>query len=475
MGLAQDNLIYALFEGLTRVDSTGNVSTAMTESMQVSGDMKTYTFVLKDSQWSNGDPVRAQDFVLSITSQLDPAMKAPRAYMLLPIKGAKERLSGIAVSDDELGLQAIDDKTLKFELEKSTPYFLQLCATPAYFPVHKIANGKIITNGPFMIASKDAEKIVLQKNPVYWGRLPIKLDEIEMRLSSDHNAFRDFEKKQLDWVGAPCMALSDRALQQLNHTSMLQSAPACGVEFIRINTKKSPFTSLRMRKAFMLAINAQKIIDQVMDQDEEAATTFVPKVLGLNNPQTKISYDKERAPEMFAEALREMNTTASELPKITLSFVEQRRTREIAQIIKENIQDALGIELVLQAKTDKEFFTDKASSTYMLTLESWFADYFDATSFLSIFEQTNSSLNTTGWHNNFYNELLEQASEEQDLQQRLELLSQAQEILLKELPVIPIFNFTFTSAKNPTLEGAYLTPMGILELDTAYKLELQLK
>ncbi len=477
-GFSNANLVQLLFEGLTRTDQKGNILPGTAESIQPSADMRSYTFQLRDCKWSNGEPVTAYDFEESWKSQLKPETKAPTGYMLFPIKGAKAAFEGTG-SIDDVGIHALDNKTLLVTLENPTPYFLQLTATSSYFPINKQwvsehsewkedEQHACVSNGPFALSSwKDHEAIILEKNPNYWDKESVRLTKIDFPVLDDFAATTLFEQGRLDWVGSPVSAITRDAYDGLKANDTLHNAPAAGTQFLRVNVEQQPFTNQKMRKAFFQAINSQAIIDQVMQGSQQAATSFVPPALGLEASHADASYDVAQAQTLFEEALAEMNMSRQKMPTITLAFPASDRGQKMAEMLKSNWKEAFDVDVQLKPCDNRGFYDTLFAKDYTLASGSWFADYFDPMSFLSIFQYRENGTNNTQWANAEYTKLLEDSCRAANPQERLRLLQAANDILMQEMPVLPLFYYSFSFAKNKQLQ-AELSPFGLMQLNQAY-------
>ena len=463
--LSSMNICQLLYEGLTRCDQKGNILPAMAENIQISPDMKTYTFKIRSSKWSNGDLVTAADFEHSWKSQLNPQTKSDCCYLLFPIKGAMDAAYGKA-SIDSIGVQAPDDTTLVVTLENPTPYFLQLTSTTAYYPINK--KELQVTNGPFMIASlATGEAIELAKNEQYWDKANIHLNKINFCLKDDLDLTTLFEKGQLDWIGAPVSQMAQDALDNLKANGSFTIAPAAGTQFLRVNVEKGPFINAKIRKAFCLAVDNQAIVDTVMQGNQLVATNFLPPMIAPTEKQYYTPHDLQAARELFEQGLGEINQSRQNISPVKLMYISSQKQDQMAQALAQNWKEAFDVNVDLDPCEPKAFYKKLFAGNYDLASSSWFADYFDPMSFLSIFQYKENGTNATGWSNADYTRLLEQSCLEIDPQKRTDLLLQAQDILMNEMPVLPLFHFSFSFAKNPQLQ-AELSPLGAMQLSQGY-------
>ena len=264
-------VIHMLYEGLLRNGADGQPAPAIAESYSVSPDQMTYTFILRPSAWSNGEPVTAADFEETWKTLLAPSFPSPNAYQLYPIRGAQAAKEGRA-STDAVGVRAVDDKTLVIELEQPTPYFPSLLATHFFYPAHaslrhapsdasSSSGSQIATNGPFALEKwLKHNELTAIPNPHYWDRSNVHLDQISLILLDNPTALQLFQRGELEWTGSPLSTLSIDALASLKKQGGLEVMPAAGTYLLRINTEKPPFTSPKMRQAFALALNRADLV-----------------------------------------------------------------------------------------------------------------------------------------------------------------------------------------------------------------------
>lgn len=242
------NLAKMFMEGLTRTGKNDEITLAQAQSITVSEDQLIYTIKLKDSKWSNGDTVTAQDFSYAWKKVLAPEFISDNAYQLFVIKNAKDIKNG-GIPNSLLGVNCPDEKTIVIELEQPVPYFNKLLSMPVFFPVNQKTDRKnpnwaqskdtFVSNGPFQIASwNHNDQITAVKNPLYWDQKNVKLAEIEMVMVSEDTGIQMFESAQLDWEGSPFSALPVDAIPTLKKASEFNQSQALATYFVSINTKK---------------------------------------------------------------------------------------------------------------------------------------------------------------------------------------------------------------------------------------------
>ncbi|MBJ7449926.1 MAG: peptide ABC transporter substrate-binding protein [Parachlamydiales bacterium] len=474
-------MVGAIFEGLTRMDSNSQPQLALAESINISQDGLTYTIKLRPSTWSDGTPVTAKDFAYTWTSTLDPKFLSTYAYQLYPIKNAKQAKEG-KVKLEEVGVKALDDLTLIVTLNNPTPYFTSLLATPTYFPINQKMDLKnkqwadnsgpdYICNGPFnMINWRHNDEIIVTKNTKYWDASSVKLNQITLVIVGDNttelNMFQDHE---LDWAGEPFSQLPSEAFAYLKKEKIINTYPVSGDMWLEFNVTTAPFNNEKLRLAFAYAVNRQIIVDNILQGGEQPAFGIVPPTMNVDFTPTFKDHDTELAKTLFAQALDEMKISKDQLPAISYTYNSNSLNQLIAQAVQEQWFQTFGVLVTLKALDWKVYLQQLGQKQFQIARMGWVADYDDPMSFLEIFETTAADGNNfTGWHNPQYQDMLEKARSTTDVVERKKLQSQAQTLLMKEMPIIPLYFVNFSYLKNPALQGVVLTTMGIADFKKAY-------
>ncbi len=471
-------LMKMFFEGLTRINAQEEAELALAEKVEISDDLKTYTFHLKPTTWSNGDPLTASDFIYAWKNTLDPKLAYDNAYQLYVIKNAKEIKAG-KLSPDTLGASAVDALTLKIELEQPTPYLMQLLSFPIFFPISQkidelgsgwtLDTNLYVGNGPFMPSEwKHKDENLPIKNLKYWDVDQVKLTQIHMMMVSEETEMKLFEQKQLDWAGSPLSTLSLDAIAALKQQGVLQIKPILGTYFLRANTHKSPFDHVLIRKAFALAINRKDIVEHITQGNQLPAKSLVPPSLNLENISTIRDGAIEDARLLFQRALREAQMALEHLPKITLTYPASERNHRIAQALQQQWFSTFHVPIKLEALESKVYFERLSKQDYMLAAGSWLADYIDPMSFLEVFKHKSSSTNNTEWENERYMHLLDESAKIVDSPLRSKVLGQSEKILMEAMPIIPVYHYTMLYLKNDALKSVVFTSLGSIDFKWAY-------
>lgn len=471
--LPTTTVLHMLFEGLMRASFNGGIDPGVAEKVEISEDQCTYTFTLRDTKWSNGDILTANDFAKTWLSVLDPKFAAPNAYQLYVIKGAKERKESNG-REENVGIYAINDKTLVVELKEPTPYFLELTTTDFYFPVHSsirdnLKATSVIGNGPFKLDhwTRNSEIEVI-RNPNYWDAPVVNFDSIQIVIVGEHSAMQMYKNGELDWVGSPMSDIPQDAMQSLKEDEELRFAPAAGTHWFKFNVTKAPFNNQKLRKAFAYAIDRKSIVDHIMQGEQIPATGIVPPVLGLTQTSYFEDHNISSAWNLFQEALIEMNLDLETLPPIILCYKAGDRNHKLVQAVQQQWKKVFGVEVVLQACEYKSLVDKIGRADFQIAVGSWFADFADPINFLEVFKYKSTPTNGTGWENENYITFLNQSATALTPQERVKLLQLAQSELMDHMPVVPLFYSMFNYVKDITLYGVYFSELGYLDFKNAY-------
>jgi oligopeptide transport system substrate-binding protein len=474
-GLSEDTtsgaIIRATFEGLTRTGEDGKQHESAAEKIEVSPDGLTYKFTLRDNKWSNGDPVTAHDFEFAWKRALDPKTGSNYAYQLYYIKNGEKYNKGQAKAD-EVGVKALDDKTLEVKLENPTPFFLELTSFYTYYPVNKKvveANpnwaaeaSTHVGNGPFKMETwEHKSKLVLVKNDNYWDKDAVKLDRIEFSMVEDENTeLSMFDNGELDWAGAPLSMLPTDAIPALKESGKMHTQPIAGTYYFKFNTEKPPFNNVKIRKAFAYAINRQAIIDNVTQTNQQPAMGYVPPSMAVtSNPYFKDN-DVETAKKLLTEGMKELGI--SKLPAITLSYNTSEAHKKIAEAIQDQWKKAFGVDVKLENKEWKVFIEDLHQGNYMVGRSGWLGDFNDPINFLEMFKEKDGGNNDTRWENAKYKELLNQSALQKD-EERKKTLAEAEKILMDEMPIAPIYFYTDSWVQSDKVKGVIVDGLGHID------------
>jgi oligopeptide transport system substrate-binding protein len=437
----------SLFEGLCRFNVDGRPEPGMAERWEASADGKSYLFHLREgTHWTDGEPVTAHDFAQAWTRALKPETGSDYTSLLHVIRGGKAFTEGTNTDPASLGIQVIDAKTLRVELENPTPYFLDLCAIQTFAPVPMrtlekhgtawIKPAHIITNGAYLLEQWHIDDhIRLRKNPRYWDAAHVKMATVEVKPVQDANtALNFFHTGQCDLDKG---MMPPTLIDELKRQPWFHTGPFLGTWFIRINTQKKPFDDVRVRQAFALALDKRRIVESITKLGERPAYAITPPGVGAGyQPPAGLEFDTEKARELLAAA---GFPGGKGFPLIEYLYIPLPIERSIAIELQAMWQRHLGITVNLQKQEQKIWLSSMRNLDYHLCRSSWVGDYNDATTFLDMF-LAESGNNRTGWKSSTYDGLLAQAAKEAETTRRHALFEQAESLLIREQSVVlPVY------------------------------------
>jgi|GEM_PF-3252618 len=453
------NMIQLTYEGLTRMQDTGKISPGVAKRVSVSDDGCIYTFYLHECTWSNQDPITSKDFELTWKSILNDDVVCPSKHLFFVIKNAKNIAEKTAPLDD-LAVRCIDEKTLEVTLEHPCAYFPNLVACHAFFPIHNTLRDnkdttQRISNGPFTADMND-KKLILKKNNQYLDKHKILLDEVHFFVVENNQALKLFETGKLDWVGFPCMSMPQENLLHITQTKHLKSCQVAKLFYLQINCNNQYMKNINLRKAFCQALDKKSIGTDILGSLHETQNTQLPTLQGT-------AYGFEDTEKLLKTSLTELGIHQSDLQSLTLVYCnEEAQFREIAEKIQSNYKRVFSLDITPIPCSAREYNEKKASGDYSLLITSTTCDFLDQSCYLEAVSKV------PGWHNERYLSLLSKADFEIDSSKRIDLLEKAHKILLEDVPIVPLFQGTYTYLKNDDLTNAKVTPLGFLDLRYAH-------
>lgn len=448
-----------MYENLVTLDDDDNTVPGAAESWDYDEDTLTYTFHLrKDGVWTNGDPVTAKDFEFAWSQALNPDVASDYAYFLYFIKNAEKYFNG-EVTWDEVGVKVVDDYTLEVTLEQPTPYALFLFSFGTLAPINQRFYEAVgadlysteaqyfCTNGPFALTEwSHNDKIVMQKNDAWHGAADVEVEEIDWKIITDANAaLSSFLAGDLDMVG---LGTGELIKQATAAGATIQSYTDGSAFYIYFNNNDQYLSNVNLRRALFNAIDAQKEIDTVWQNDNEPMTSFTaPGVAAADGTSFagKVgelyapSRDQEKAKEYLATALSELGCTVDDLSAhLSIDCGDSATSIAEASFYQEQWRQVLGIEVTVNSMITKQGSQNRKTGNYVMSVTGWGPDYNDPNTFLDLWV-TDGGNNQTGFSNERYDELIDLASTETDLEKRESYFIECEQIIADQLPVGPAF------------------------------------
>ncbi len=472
----------------------------------------TYTFKLRDGiKWSDGKPVTAGDFVYSWKRLATPATAADYCYMIDMVKGYAEINGGIPEKDaqgnvvlgedgqpvikeyadpDTLAVEAPDDKTFVATLTYDCPYFLEICAFPAAFPVredvvsadpdgwtHNVST--YISNGAYTLTQwEHNSQIVMAKNENYYDYDKLGPDTITFKLMDDNNAMlTGFNSGELDFIED--MPVDE--IPSLLNSGDLRIVPYIGTYYVCYNVEKAPFNNPKVRQAFTLAIDAQYIVENVTQTGQVPASGFVPSGVAGVGPDFRAEggdywtpatddaqYEKncEQARQLLAEA---GYPNGEGFPTVTYLYNASDNHKKIGEALQQQWQTALGVEVKLENQEWAAFLETRKEGNYQIARNGWIADYNDPISFLDMW-LTGGGNNDAQYSNPDYDAAINEAKSTADPEARMAAMHRAEDIIMgQDWALGPIYFYTQKYMLNSDVKGMYYTPLGYFFFDRCTK------
>lgn len=448
-GQLEGRLCAALYEGLTRKDARGKAVPGTAEKWSVSPDGRTYTFTLRENlQWSNGDPLTAEDFRYSWLRALHPSTASPYAEILFFINGAQSYHSGGA-DPESVGIRVIDPRTLEIRLEHPTPFFPSLISFTTYLPVHRATVEKFgdrwtrpenwVGNGPYRLLDwKINDRVSLTKNTKYHHPENVALNRIDaLSIARASTAFNLYCSGQADLLLDKGM-IPSLILPQLRGRPDFHPGPLLATYFYRFNVTRAPFDDPRIRRAFALAIDKEAITEKITRGGEPIAQALTPRGISAYQPPEGLSRDMDTARGLLRQA---GYPGGRGFPRVSILYNKSELNEQIAVEIQAQWKRELGIEVDLRNQEWATYLRSLDTLDFDIARSSWVGDYDDPNTFLDCFV-TGRGNNRTGWSNPQYDSLLASALAEPNPANRFRILQKAETLLVTEaLPIFPIYHF----------------------------------
>lgn len=471
----ENRVIGDYIEGLLTENAKAEAIPGQAESWDISEDGTVYTFHLRDGiQWSDGTPVTADDFVFAFQRLFNPATAADYAYLQFPIKNSEKINSGEITDFNELGVKAIDDKTLEITLEASTPFFLDALTHYTAYPVPKHLVEKlgddwtkvenIVGNGPYLIKEwLPGSYVRSEKNPDYYDAADVKIDEVFYHVLEDQaaalNRYRagefdiltDFPADQYQWL-------------QENMPGQAHVVPFLGVYYYVMNQEPGQVLSdARIREALSTTIVREVIGPDILGTGELPAYGWVPP--GTNN-YVENAYQPEWASIPYEDRVahaKELMTEAGYGPDKPLTLQLRYNTNDNHQRIAVAIAamwEPIGVKIELFNAETAVHYDALRAGDFQVGRAGWLLDYNDPSNTLDLLKTGVSQDGKMNWGNNYgrysnpdYDKLMVQASTELDLKARGELLAQAEKIAMDQFAAIPIYWYVSKDVVSPKISG----------------------
>ncbi len=467
-GDIESKIIQALFEGLVIKNAdTLEPEPGVAESWDISDDGRTYTFhIRQNARWSDGTALTAEDFRWSWERALTPELGSQYNYMLFPIVNAEQYATGAITDFSQVGVKVLDPYTLEVQLREPTPYFLQVLDHHSTFPVPRATieafgsptdrlsrwsrAGSHVGNGPFKLVEWQVNShIRVERNEHYWDNATTKLNAIVFypvdSQTTEERMFRDGQLHQTYDV-----PLDKVPVYQAEQPDLIHVSPYLGTYFYTINITRPGLDDVRVRRALAMAIDRELLSETVTLGVYTPGYSIVPPGTLGYEPDKLFEYNPEEARRLLAEA---GYPGGQGFPTFTILYNTLEQHQKIAVAIQQMWNKELGINVQIQNQEWQVYLNSQDVMDYDIVRRGWIGDYVDPQGFLDLFV-TNGGNNHTGFSNPRYDEIISrEAPATQDRDARYALYHEAEQILMSEMPALPLFVYQSKHLKHPSVKG----------------------
>ena len=474
-GIPESNVLYGLYEGLVRADGADlHPTPGVAMSWDISPDQMTYTFHLRpDARWSNGTPLTARDFVGSWRRALSPKLAGLLSYYLFPLKNAEAYNKGTLKDFEQVGVHAVDDHTLRVDLAHPTPYLLRLMLQRYYFPVYLPGVEKgggledrgnqnwtraehFVGNGPYVLTEwTPNQRIVGRKNPNYWNRDHLRINEVRYYPMEDANveegAFRAGLIHKTSSGNIPVAKMDGYRREK---SSLLHIDPYLGSYYYMLNTTRPALADVRVRRALAMSIDRESLVKNVARGGQLPAFNYTPPGTSDYLCRTVIPYDPAGARKLLADA---GHPGGAGLPPLEILINTSELHRPLAEAVQAMWKKELGLDVRLNNQEWKVYLNSRAMMDYTVCRAGWIGSL-DPSFFLENFLSGGAN-NLTGFASPEYDRLVHQAQVTLDPKARNECFQQAEAILMESAPIVPIYFYTNIYLLKPGVQGWHSNPV----------------
>ena len=472
-------------DGLMQMDADGQAVNALAESVDVSEDGLTYTFhIRKDANWSNGDPVTAADFIFAWQRAVDPEVASEYSYMLSDIGqivNAQDIIDGTK-DKSELGVKAVDDKTLEVKLNVSVSYFLSLMYFPTFYPVNQkffescadtyaTSPETTLSNGAFILDEYQpaATTIHLTKNADYYDADKVKLEGLNYQVIQDsQQALMSYQSGDLDMT-----LVNGEQVDQVKDDPSYKAIGAGYLWYISPNMKEvKELQNKNIRYAITMALNREAITTDVLKDGSAPTYTAVPMDFAAGPDGSDFSADQEKFKEVCrfdaAAAVEYWNKGLEELgaKEITITMIHDADDApiKVAQVVKEQLETTLpGLTVELQQMPKKERVQRMQEGEFELGLTRWGPDYADPMTYLGMWVTKNAN-NYGFWSNSKYDEIIAECTTGEtamDAKARWAALYDAEQLVMDEAVIFPLYTQCNAELISTNVSGIEFHPVAL--------------
>jgi oligopeptide transport system substrate-binding protein len=465
-------VLQQVMAGLYRLDENTKPVPAMAESVDISDDGLNYTFTLRDGiKWSNGDPVTSHDFKYAWLRALDPDTAGQYAYIISTfVKGADEFNTGEGSAED-VAIETPDDKTLKVTLLYPSPFWLGLTSFFTYYPQNQKFveeqgdnyaqnENALLYNGPYTLTSFSSTKgVTYVKNKDYWNAENVDIAKIDAEAITEiPTAVNLYESGQLDET-----EIDQTYVDQYRGKPQFLQKNEFATGYLVPNLKEPIFQNENVRRAIQMGFDREVVSYKILNDGSTPATGLVP--VGIAGPgdqtfreaegPTMPDFDPQMAKELWQKGVQEVG----EDPEIELLVDDESSSKDVATFLQSQFEK-MGAKISVNVQPFDQRLELESKGQFQFVWSAWYADYDDPMTFLDMWEST-SAYNTSEYKNERYDQLIRDAREEADSAKRMDMLLEAERILVEDdAAVAPMRFYGVSYLVRPTIKNFVAQPYG---------------
>lgn len=452
-----------IYEGLLRLDKEGNYIGGVAESFREEGNRLIFK-LRKNAKWSDGSKITPKDFIFAFKRVLDPNVAAQHAEMLFPVKNAAAYYEG-KVTEEELGIKAINEDTLEIILESPAAYFKYILTLPISVPLkedfYKTRKDKyaikledFLFNGPYKITDLNGDEVLLEKNEHYWNHKEIKIPKIKYIVSKDFKAVdKLIENNEIDMS-----RVENYNLARYRNNGVLDTFLNGRVWYLDYNLNNTYLQNKKLRQAIFYAIDREKYVKEIKKDGSISSKLVISSIISGYGGKYRDSYpetnilngsDVENAKRLYKEALKELG-----LSSLKLNLLSGNSDPEMLEIqfIQEELKTKLGLETEITTVPFKERLSRTRAGNYDIVLNTWSPKFDDPLSYLERWRKEDGK-NTDIWSKAKYNGLVKEISKMGTSKERDRKINEAEMILIEEAVIAPIYFSVENHYRNPKIKN----------------------
>jgi len=458
-------------EGLYRSDENHIPQLAIAEEHETNDDETVHTFTIRDAEWANGEPVTAHDFEYAWKRTFEVAGHYSDMFVTANVKNAQAVLDE-EMSPDELGVEALDEQTLEVTLEGPSPLFKNLLTFPTFFPLNEefveehgesfgTEADKVLENGPYILDSWHHDQgWTFKKNDNYWDADNVQMEEINMEIVKETStAVNLWETGELDYI-----TLSSSYVDEYENDESFYIDEQASIVFMRVNHNMEEFQNENIRKAIDMSLDKDGLTDVILNDGSVPLNSLIPYKFSYSPDEEKDFRDingdfnegsKEEAQELWEQGLDEVGIDGFE---VSLTASDAEAHEKAAEYVKDQLEtnlEGLTVEIdkvPFEARLEKEKAVE-----YDMVISTWGPDFNDPMTFLDMWI-TGGSANRMDFSDEDYDNIIDEARDEVDELKRYDLLLEAENMLMDEMHIIPLFQDADAILKRTNIKNMIRHP-----------------